>query len=107
MDLFGLGESGIPTDLTADELTRVRLLLEGTGAAPGADELTIDLTEMNRLDADAAELHGLLRGDLPDADVERVMTLLRRDAAGNAALAKHYRILAGAELAGDLGRLGL
>ena len=106
MDLLGGGESGFPTDLTSDRLTRVRVLLDGTRAAPGEGDLAVDLAELNRLDADAAELHTLLHGDLPDADVERVMTLLRRDAAGNAALAKRYRALSSIELAGDLGRLG-
>lgn len=107
VDLLGGGESGFPTDLTPDELTRVRVLLDGTRAAPGAGELAVDLAELNRLDADAAELHSLLHGDLPDAGVERVMTLLRRDAAGNAALAKQYRALYSVELAGDLGLLGI
>ena len=106
VDLLDGGESGLLTDLTPDELIRVRVLLDGTRAAPGEGDLAVDLAELNRLDADAAELHTLLHGDLPDADVERVMTLLRRDAAGNAALAKRYRALFNVELVGDLGRLG-
>jgi hypothetical protein len=102
-DLLGGGESGFPTDLAPDQLVRLRALLEGTRAAPGTGELA----ELNRLDAEAAELHHLLHGDLPDADVERVMTLLRRDPTGNAALARQYRALFPTELTGDLGRLGI
>jgi hypothetical protein len=107
VDLLGGGQSGFPTDLRPDEVTRVRALLEGTRAAAGEGELAFDLAELNRLDADAAELHSLLHGDLPDASVERVMTLLRRDAKANAAVGTRYRALWGVDLAGDLTLLGV
>jgi hypothetical protein len=107
VDLLGGGQSGFPTDLRPDEVTRVRALLEGTRAAAGEGELAFDLAELNRLDADAAELHSLLHGDLPDANVERVMTLLRRDAKANAAVGTRYRALWGVDLAGDLTLLGV
>jgi hypothetical protein len=106
-DLLAGGESGFPVDLTADQLTRVRALLDGTKAAAGTGEQAGDLAALNRLDAEAAELHHLLHGDLPDADIERVMTLLRRDPAANAALGTRYRALFTVELTGDLGRLGV
>jgi hypothetical protein len=107
VDLLGGGQSGFPTDLRPDEVTRVRALLEGTRAAAGEGELAFDLVELNRLDADAAELHSLLHGDLPDASVERVMTLLRRDAKANAAVGTRYHALWGVDLAGDLTLLGV
>jgi hypothetical protein len=88
-------------------VTRVRALLEGTRAAAGEGELAFDLAELNRLDADAAELHSLLHGDLPEASVERVMTLLRRDAKVNAAVGTRYHALWGVDLAGDLTLLGV
>jgi hypothetical protein len=104
VDLLGGGESEAPTDLTPDELIRVRVLLDGTRAAPGESALA---AELNRLDADAAELHTLLHGDLSNADTEHVMTLLRRDATGNAALADQYQELFKVKLAEDLGQLGV
>ena len=116
-DVLGYGESGFPTDLTLDGITRVRVLLDATAASPDEGDLAAGLAEMNRLDADAAELHSLLMNDLDDLAIERVMTLLRRDAPGNEALARHYSVVAGSQPTGrdqvaptlttDLGRLGI
>ena len=106
MDLLGNGESGFPTDLTQDGRTRVRVLLDATAAAPEEGRLAAELAQLNRLDADAAELHAVLKGDLGGAQIERVMALLRRDAESNLAIAKRYKVLSGAELQGDLGAVG-
>ena len=105
-DLLGGGDSGFPTDLSKDGMVRVRVLLDGTAAGPEEGQLAADLAELNRQDADSAELHTLLAGDLGRSEKERVMVLLRRDADGNQAVAKRYKILSGKELQADLGRLG-
>ncbi len=115
-DVLGYGESGFPTDLTLDGIARVRVLLD-RDRWPNEGDLAAGLAEMNRLDADAAELHSLLMNDLDDLAIERVMTLLRHDAPGNEALARHYSVVAGSQPTGrdqvapklstDLGRLGI
>src|SRR5690242_19210372 len=60
-DLFEGGQSGHPSNLKPDARARVRALLRGTGAREGK------ATPDARLEADAAELHGLLGGELSEA----------------------------------------
>ena len=81
-DLLGDGESGFPADLTADGRTRVRVLLDGTaGRAGGAAGSRRPRCSSTGWTPTPPSCITVLNGDLPDAEIERVMTLLRRDAA--------------------------
>src|SRR5437660_7981013 len=86
-DIFGGGQSGFDSDLTYDERLRIDALLGGTLAAAGESP---DQAAAHRIDADAAELHSLLHGDLGEDQVRRVMTLLRRSAEANEQLRVAY-----------------
>jgi hypothetical protein len=86
-DIFGGGEDNVRSDLTADQLARINALLSGTAGVPGA---AASPAAANQRDADAAEMHGLLYGDLDPPDVERVMKMLRRKTAANAAFEEAY-----------------
>jgi hypothetical protein len=100
-DLFEKGESGFDSDLTKDQRFRIQALLGGTSAS-GPDDVEA-LT--NRRKADAAELHSLLHGSRKEADVERIMTILRRDPSENSDLAAVYAQLYSVELSLDLAKL--
>jgi hypothetical protein len=103
-DIAGGGESHHPSDLTQDQLNRIGALLGGTrvSSAENAEE-----AKTHRLEADAAELHELLYGDLDEPDVERVMTILRRSAEANVLLANAYERLYVTSFATDLVKLPL
>ena len=74
-DLFEGGQSKHPSNLKSDARARIRALLRGTVAGEGKAKPDA------RLEADAAELHELLSGDLGEAQRERVMALWRRPVA--------------------------
>jgi Domain of unknown function (DUF4157) len=103
-DLFGLGESGCPTDLTGDQIYQLQALLKGTVASSTSEE-DIEAAAQHRREGDAAELHGLLYGSLTAPEVERVMTLMRRPAEEATALMNEYDL--NHDLRSDLFRLGL
>jgi hypothetical protein len=103
-DLFGLGESGCPTDLTGDQIYQLKALLKGTVASSTSEE-DIEAAAQHRREGDAAELHGLLYGSLSAPEVERVMALLRRPAEEATALINEYDL--NHDLRSDLFRLGL
>jgi hypothetical protein len=105
-DLFGNGESGLPSDLKPDQQIRIRALLGGTKAWGGAPELQQNLATQNRRQAIAAELHQLLHGDLEKKHIERVMELLRGGAAENTALETTYSELYRKTLPDVLGAVG-
>jgi hypothetical protein len=79
-DLFEGGQSKHPSNLKPDARARIRALLRGTDAGEGKAKPDA------RLEADAAELHELLSGDLGEAQRERVMALWRRPVAEIAAM---------------------
>src|SRR4051812_20176309 len=79
-DLFEGGRSKHPSNLKPDARARIRALLRGTDAGEGKAKPEA------RLEADAAELHELLGGDLGEAQRERVMALWRRPVAEIAAM---------------------
>jgi hypothetical protein len=101
-DIGGGGESHHRSDLTFDQLNRIRALLGGTRASTPD---TAEEAKAHRLEADAAELHELLYGDLDEPDVERVMTILRRPADANVLLATAYERLYVTSFATDLVKL--
>ncbi|HEY7201409.1 MAG TPA: hypothetical protein VIC57_14400, partial [Candidatus Dormibacteraeota bacterium] len=105
-DLFGVGESGFHSDLELDQLVRLDALLSGTKAG-GRSDAEIRLAAENRMAADAAELHGLLRGDFDEGPVERVMALLRRPAPENARLQDAYQRVTNDVLRENLARMGV
>jgi hypothetical protein len=77
-DLFQGGRSRHPSNLKPDARARIRALLRGTGAGKAAPDA--------RLEADAAELHELLGGELGTGQRERLMALWRRPVAEIAAM---------------------
>jgi hypothetical protein len=111
-DLFGGGESGRKADITPDQQSRIRALLQGTGADPIAPDLQAELATyppalaarfrtaisarandqalQHQLEADAIELHELFSADLDNATRERVMLLFRHRPKEAAALAAFY-----------------
>ena len=105
-DLFGMGESGFPSDLKPDQQLRIKALLGGTTVVAGTVGPEADAAAAHQREADAAELHALLHGDRGKAQIERVMTMLRRGLAANAALGATYEQLYDVTLPGDLARLG-
>jgi hypothetical protein len=102
-DLFGAGGSGHPSDLVLEQVVRIDALLGGTRAGSPEEAL---VAAAHRSEADAAELHALLHGDLEAGEVERAMVLLRRSATANQQLAAVYGRITHDTLQGDLGRLG-
>ena len=88
-DLLGEGESERKADLTADQVKRITVLLEGTAAEPSRGFFEDD-AKRNRLRADTIELHELLSDDLDEPKRERVMQLLRRPAADNEVIDSVY-----------------
>ncbi len=104
-DIFGPGESGYVSDLTADQSAQIRALIGGTAAATGASAEEQQSAATNAMSAKAANLHQLLGGDLEKDDVERVMTTLRQDAKANDALVAAYGQLGG-DLRGDIWKMG-
>jgi hypothetical protein len=105
-DLFGEGESGYQSNLKEGERAQIRALLAGTRSDDAAPTDERQAATVNLADAQAAEVHRLLHGDLGSADVERVMTILRQGVGADAALAAAYQRLAGIALAGDIVRMG-
>ena len=103
-DLYGLGESGFPSDLTSDQILRIAMMLGGTRAAAGASDGE-QAAQRQRI-ADAAELHTLLHGDRDKAAVDRVMQMLRRDVKANATLGAAYEQMYKISILGDLIHLG-
>jgi hypothetical protein len=103
-DIGGGGESHHRSDLTYDQLNRIRALLGGTRASSPD---TAGEAKTHGLEADAAELHELLYGDLNEPDVERVMTILRRSAKDNVLLATTYERLYVTNFSTDLVKLPL
>jgi hypothetical protein len=101
-DLFAGGDSGFPTDLTPDQIKRIDALLKGTRASSRTDA---ELAAAWRLDARAAELHGLLHGGRGESEVERVMVLLRSSVAENNQLGLAYQGLYNVALSAELGTL--
>ena len=88
-DLLKEGESERKADLTADQVKRITVLLEGTAAEPSRWFFEDD-AKRNRLRADTIELHELLSDDLDEPRRERVMQLLRRPAADNEVIDSVY-----------------
>jgi hypothetical protein len=98
--LFGGGASGRSADLTPDQIARLEVLMRGTRPEPIPPEVMAELrayptdiavrlkadlerkadagTALNRLEADAIELHELFARELDEGRRERVMTLHRR-----------------------------
>jgi hypothetical protein len=103
-DLFGMGESGYPSDLTDDQKAQLQSLLGGTVAAQGASAQEQQDVASNTAMATAAEVHRLLHGDLEDEDIERVMSALRHDAKTNAAVMAAYAKTG--DLRGEVFRMG-
>ena len=102
VDLFRGGESGHLPDLTVEQQYRLKALLGGTRASSEEDA---EAAAQNQREADAAELRGLLTGRLGAAEVERVMTLLRRPADEAIALMNEYNL--NHDLRSDLFRMGI
>jgi hypothetical protein len=102
-DIFGGGESGFPSDLTRDQRNQIEALLGGTVA--GSEDARD--AESHQNDADAAELHALLYGDLKQADVERVMAILRRGTSQLTELIAAYEHLHVTKFQTDLWHLGV
>ncbi|MGH8072157.1 MAG: hypothetical protein ACRERE_44380 [Candidatus Entotheonellia bacterium] len=102
VDLFRGGESGHLPDLTVEQQYRLKALLGGTRASSEEDA---EAAAQNQREADAAELRGLLTGSLGAAEVERVMTLLRRPADEATALMNEYDL--NHDLRSDLFRMGI
>jgi hypothetical protein len=100
-DLFGRGESHVWSDLTADQIHRLKALLGGTQASSEEDA---EAAAQHRREGDVAELHALLNGSLRVREIERVMTLLRRPAEEAAALLNEYNL--NYNLQSDLFRMG-
>ena len=75
VDLLGRGESGVPPNLSVEQIMRLKALLAGTRAEEGQDP---EVAAQNQREADAYELRGILKGNPKGADIARVMTLLRR-----------------------------
>jgi hypothetical protein len=101
-DLFGGGESHVWTDLTVDQIYRLKALMQGTRASSEEDA---EAAAQHQREGDVAELHALLYGSRTGPEVERVMTLLRRPADEAAALIHEYDL--NHDLRSDLLRLGL
>lgn len=104
-DLFGNGESGFPSDLKPDQRLRLKALLAGTRSEGKQDPGAKDAAANNR-QAEAAELHQLLNGDLDKADVERVMAMLRRSPQDNLDLSAAYATTYSVGLTGAFYRMG-
>ena len=102
-DIFGGGESGFPSDLTRDQRIQIEALLGGTVA----DSEDASDAKSHQNEADAAELHALLYGDLEQAEVERVMAILRRDASQLTELIATYERLYVTKFQRDLWHLGV
>jgi hypothetical protein len=100
-DLFRGGESHVWTDLTTDQIYRLKALLGGTRASSEKDA---EAAAQHRREGDVAELHALLNGSLQSNEIERVMTLLRRPAEAAAALLNEYNL--NYNLGSDLFRMG-
>ena len=75
VDLLGRGKSGVPPNLSVEQIMRLKALLGGTRAEVGQDP---EVAAQHQREADAYELRGILKGNPKRADVARVMTLLRR-----------------------------
>jgi hypothetical protein len=101
-DLFGGGESHIWTDLTVDQISRLKALLAGTRASSEEDA---EAAAQHQREGDVAELHAILHGSLGAPEIERVMTLLRRPAAEATALMNEYDL--NYDLRSDLFRMGI
>jgi hypothetical protein len=86
-DLFRGGDSGVPTDLTVDQVERLEALLGGTRAT-SAEDAAVAAENVRRVEA--AELWSIFWGKHADADIERVMEILRRSAEDNATLVATY-----------------
>lgn len=87
VDLFGGGQSGFPTDLTVEQVYRLKALLQGTRATSPADA---EAAARHQREADVAELRSILKGKPGPGEVERVMTLLRRPREEAELLAREY-----------------
>jgi hypothetical protein len=105
-DIFGGGKSGFDSDLTLDQRMRISALLGGTRAASNATAEEAQNAAGRQRNLDAVELHELLHGELEKDDIDRVMTILRRSAEANDALAASYERLYHVTLTGDFGRMG-
>ncbi len=99
-DLFGGGQSGRQSSMTADQRERITALLKGTKGEPIPARVLEDLKKyppavagpiraalqeksdaaaaLNQLEADAGELHELFADKLDGAQLERVMAMHRR-----------------------------
>ena len=99
-DLFGVGQSGRQSSMTADQRERITALLKGTKGEPIPARVLEDLKKyppavagpiraalqeksdaaaaLNQLEADAGELHELFADKLDGAQLERVMAMHRR-----------------------------
>jgi hypothetical protein len=106
-DLFGMGESGNPSDLTIDQQIRLRAMLGGTVASRGASLDEKADTTARKQEAEAAEIHALLEGSIKKESTERIMTLLRRSPEANAGLAKAFEEFYQRPLAGAVYSLGI
>ncbi len=87
VDLLGRGESGVRPNLTVEQIMRLRALLGGTRTEAGEDP---GVASENQRQADVYELRGILKGNPKGADIERVMTLLRRTPEEGEKLARLY-----------------
>jgi hypothetical protein len=101
-DLFGGGQSDRQSNLTPDQRARIEVLLRGTKGDPtsasvitelkryppdlaariraGLEKHATDVSRMNKIEADAIELHELFATELDEPKRERVMILNRRPA---------------------------
>lgn len=127
-DLFGSGESGLPSSLTVNQTSRLRVVLRGTDPpatdatdqvfglsgmnGPRAKELVAGLEKLklaparlHQAELDALELVQRLKSDLTGDNLERVMALQRRAKPEITAIDSYYELHTSVKLAGLLATL--